>query len=386
MKKYKFDIIASSESISNRELIKLWSTFESVGQFGWLYQPYKDKQSIYLGIVSITVSNEITVHLKMKTKKLVSHVIFSKSSGLDLNESEIAYLSNVDRLRKKIELTTFLATSKMEIKSDFGISKMHSCRGEYFSISDDESNVYNNLEVLINAYGETHCKELALKNNFEIADIISSQCNSLAIVSDISIKRYESLEKINDGKHIEQRDIKWIDEYHKEDNKFIIPKYAIRMIDSILTEETEETSVSIRASHHFANSLKLVKNDIPIELIITQLMSAVEVIAETTVVNTKACTECGQKMYSIRKRVLALIEDVFHPGMRYIFDDYYINRSKYLHSGKLASKFTYSGRCLPKIASNSRTGCDKYLPNWDLNLIEWVGYIIRRHQIESHYS
>ena len=46
MKDYEFRIESKSEIDSNRELVKLWSTFENEGQFGWLYQPYKEKQNI----------------------------------------------------------------------------------------------------------------------------------------------------------------------------------------------------------------------------------------------------------------------------------------------------------------------------------------------------
>jgi hypothetical protein len=107
-------------------------------------------------------------------------------------------------------------------------------------------------------------------------------------------------------------------------------------------------------------------------------MSSVEVLTELEEHYTTNCKECGQSIYSIRKRVLNLIENNLSEHMKKTFDNYYTTRSKYLHSGLLVSNRQYIGVCLPKISDKFKNGCEEYPLKQDINLLEWIGFLIRK--------
>ena len=73
-----------------------------------------------------------------------------------------------------------------------------------------------------------------------------------------------------------------------------------------------------------------------------------------------------------------MINKDLSPSLRKKFDNYYNTRSKYLHSGLLVSSREYTGRCLPIISDKFSSDCNEYPLKKDINLIEWIGFLIRK--------
>jgi hypothetical protein len=109
-------------------------------------------------------------------------------------------------------------------------------------------------------------------------------------------------------------------------------------------------------------------------------MSCLEVLTEYKKHDPATCPSCGQPRYSIRQRVLSLIAEELSPHtyMKKRFDEYYVIRSKYLHSGELTTRRRYHGVSLLQISDKSSSGCKTYPFLEDINLIEWVSYIGRK--------
>jgi hypothetical protein len=129
-----------------------------------------------------------------------------------------------------------------------------------------------------------------------------------------------------------------------------------------LTHNIELNHPFLRASSHFHTAQKLwLVNPSPVENI-TELssvlyVSALEVATELYPLENSTCKECGQKKYSIRKRVKELTRMHLNEYIEGFIDNYYSARSKYLHVGVLSSDASYVGASIPQLDPTSDNGC-----------------------------
>lgn len=376
MKNYKFTLNSNDLNSTNECLMKLWASFLNNGKLAWHYRPYKEKNIIDVGDVSINENYSYNVKFISKTKKITTSVIFERQDNKILEKTEIDYFNKINKERVDISKKQFIIAILLNIKSDFGVRYLYPFSNEMINIYCIEDKQY--IEFTLNGF----CKEQVYENAIEfsqiIADFLSTQTNSIINVEKIIFltKKTSLSKKIN---HIIQDDNEWVDDYPIDNSHLILPEYAKELLKLIILNEYKDKLKSIlNASHHFLNAIKLNDKDIQNELIISQLMSSVEILTELNNYKKNKCNECGQDVYSIRKRVLNFIETDLSPYLRKKFDNYYNTRSKYLHSGLIVSNREYAGRCLPIISDKFQSGCHEYPNRRDINLIEWIGFLIRK--------
>ena len=100
MKQYEFNINSNDLQSTNQCLLKLWATFLKKGKFAWHYRPYKEKNTINVGDVTIGNIGNYQVLFISKTKQIITKVIFQKHNNIKFSEKEINYFNEIDNEQK----------------------------------------------------------------------------------------------------------------------------------------------------------------------------------------------------------------------------------------------------------------------------------------------
>ena len=194
-------------------------------------------------------------------------------------------------------------------------------------------------------------------------------------------------------KSVFQNDIIWdneinnnmfIDFYPIVNNKILLSKEAIKIIEQIITEEPHSNDlfyVFLKSCYHFRNSLQneitiqnemLDVNDIyvlsrgkmdnNIRSIIDGTVTGYLSSVETVTLNNSAaekCNSCGQLKYSITNRIKFFMDKYLHDGYGDIFKRIYNLRSLYLHTGESCSS-KYISPIRPLLDVKTGTGSVDY--------------------------
>ena len=376
MKNYKFILNSKDIESTNECLMKLWATFLNNGKLAWHYRPYKTNNIIDVGDVSINEHDSYNVKILSKTKKIATAVIFERHDKKELGNAEINYFNKINNERVELSKKHFIVAISFKIKSIFGVRYLHPFSNKIINVYCIDDKQY--VEFTLNGFSKEQVSENAVEFAQVISDFLSTQTNSIVNIENINFLTKKTILS-NKIKQKEQEDEEWIDDYPITNSHLILPSYAKKLLELIISSENNnKLSIILKASHHYLNALKLDEKEIQNELIISQLMSSVEVLSELENHEKNKCKDCGQDIYSIRKRVLDLINKDLSPNLRKKFDHYYNTRSKYLHSGLLISSREYTGKCLPIISDKFPSGCNEYPLKKDINLIEWIGFLLRK--------
>jgi hypothetical protein len=379
MDKYIFQIGSNNLDESNDSLMKLWGTFLSKGKIGWHYRPFKWKSIIDVGDVSIHGFSTYNVKINLKTKKTINSIEFIRQSHEAFTDKEKDYFQIIDSERKNIKKSNYIFDFIINIESTKGVRYLYPFKYKDFVIFCIDEEQF--IEFSVEGYCKDQASEMAFIKITHICDLLSIQTNSIFTLK----KSYIAKSETNLSEDVEeksQNDEEWIDEYPIENSHFILPDYAKKYIYENIIKKAEYSTPIIKASRHFLNGLLLTldnRNEY-CELFTSEMMSCLEVLTEYKEHDPVTCPSCGQPKYSIRQRVLSLIADElsYHTYMKKKFDEYYVTRSKYLHSGELAARRSYHGVSLPQISDKSLSGCETYPFLEDINLIERVSYIGRK--------
>lgn len=374
MKSFEFTIVANDLKSTNDSLMRLWSSFLLETKIGWFYGPFKSNNIINVGNVSIHGYGNYNVKFRTKNRKVISSVIFEKQNNDLFSQNEIEFFKKVDTKRHEIEKQEFSVALQFDIDSFFGVKYIYPFSNDKIVIYSIEDKQF--IEFDFYAYSKEQLYDEVIVVAEKILSFLSTQTNSLVNLNKVHILK----EKTVLNKDIElktQPNPHWMDEYPIEDSHFILPDYAIKLICSAISLEDDLPKQIFKSFHHFTTGLELNNTGMQKEIVTTYLMSSIEVLTELNDFATKNCETCSQPIYSIRKRVLSLVSDTLGKHMVKSFDRYYIERSKYIHSG-IRKIRKNTGISLPMISENSHSGCEDYRLNFDINLIERVGYIIRK--------
>lgn len=176
-------------------------------------------------------------------------------------------------------------------------------------------------------------------------------------------------------------DYEWIDGYPLVERKLFLWREGIGFLDALVSGAVPRDHPFLNASAHFHTAQKGwtgANLGSFVQVAEVLLVSALEAATNLTPVEDATCATCGQKVYSIRKRVNDLAKKYTNELICDFIDDYYHRRSRFLHVGTLAANRSYAGTSIPLLDPSSPSGCRQQIAHPPSNLAEYVGFTLRQ--------
>jgi hypothetical protein len=389
----EFDINYTTVEESNMFLRALWTKLRNDGQMGWNFTPYKDAKNkiISLGFVSTNVlSGLYYVKIKYEIRGCIKKLIFEpQDSNGDVNRDYEMLITIVDAAKnyKKDISTVYLRMAYKTIGE--GIDNY--CGKNFRIINYD-----NEFSIIfaINGFDKKDVGSELAKINGKVIDFLSTQISHVIFQTD----NVKALPEINDYNNFASEN--WVDTYPIINNRIKVMEKSVEAIDKIISQQhDDEFEKYIDACRLFHTATKYtsfiydydnydfkqVEYGLSFEEVANMLyMSSFEVLASIMDSNDSRCESCNQNIFSIRQKVIKLIENYSEGYMdKGIIDDYYKKRSAYVHSGEFFSNRSYYGGVSNPQLSKSDIGVIMQLPYINLLMLRDVGgFIFRRFLIE----
>lgn len=270
------------------------------------------------------------------------------------------------------------------------------------------------LRFYVNAIDKFEAEQQALERLYEICAFLSVETNIYCSFEEFTVTENELLPE---NKSLFQFIDDYIDYYPAIDNwQICISSYAYKFInENILSigrfeKRCEVEKFFISACKHIQigietelrlgniaiagipfGTIGLTRKDQrnKVEHITSALMSYLSAIecATATEANNETCKECGTVIYKISNRVRNLSTEFLGEHLGKVFHKLYAYRSKFLHTGRMASDANIV-RTIPLLSESSETGVKEYgniaikvdgkiRPVNISNVREWTTYILR---------
>jgi len=378
---FTFAIGLKSNKETNDFLRCLWSRLGvHFGGIGWQYSPMRTGNQIFVGRVSVGNHVLFDVSLFYKERGCLSKIAFSPSGykdGVILKKQlkqciEEAFDNEkyLDEHFLKGNLDKNLSFKKKRGNNFYvdGNDLILKIRG--YDTNDCESMYKIQLQQVCNlltfdtlryvTYSGTLTEEIREKHNFR-TDLVDSETGRVTGTIEKN-ERYRGL-MVSDNMAC------YIDDYLER-------PYMYEGHHNLFDISTQLFAQAVRNEE--MASIMVGLPEPYIEQAITNYMSALEVIT----LNDKepeTCEYCGQKKYSIARRVSDLMEKVV-PNGKEISKKYYGNRSKYVHAGELMSSNSYTKSSIPLMSKNTYTGLVDQLSLLDFKMKETVKKCIIWHE------
>ena len=417
----KITVGIDEQEKANLFLRALWAELrKSFTKFSWSYFPSKDgkQNKVFFGFLNLGLDSTIDISINYKKKGGIKEIFFD---GVEVNSVEGLKISKAVKNALQIYLNPegYYCISVFVKSLYFPISFY---KGTFFKVIPMNETEFE-LTLMIYAYDEIDTKSISKIIFNNVIDILSVETNQCFWLINNKRDNLRTEEKENQFSNED-----WFDDYPIIDSKFLISEKTFILIDSFLSEiihqqklkkflnacmlfhtarkyeaqirdyiktsdlkeqgtEYSESfksevvvssmEVGIRDSNLFAANIVGAKQS---EISMILYISSLEVLSILSLEETdnKQCRECGQKVYSISKRVSDFVENHNGKHIAKFIKEYYSLRSKYVHEGQHLSLENYSGISLPQLDSASSTGCAFNNAPPLTNLQEFIGNSFRK--------
>ena len=376
----KIHIGTKSVTDSNTFLRKLWGVLDQQQKNAWEFFPYTNtnKKIVEFGRNNIGAFSFDYIEKGCIDNLYISGYTIDKEKLIGLVKSAIS-------LDKSEEY--YVALHFTQIDTDSKIA--YQCHNNVMIYSKEQDTIvcfkmraFSDLDFKFWLYQKTRAIQLVLflytKIRFKI--LKTEYCsNGDFFETELSDYNYEWFDTDECPKN--------------EANECCLPLDFFRIINSISNSSFYDEFISavVNASHMLSNAynmylLCISRSDLEMErtgifdIVNTVIVSSLEAILSAKPSPSKRCTECGQPVYSISKRVYELVNSYLGSDIADIVKKTtYNNRSKYLHEGKTVTPLYYFGSCFPLInPKNPRSVMFAETPV-EYNLIDYCMYIIRKY-------
>ena len=408
---------------SNKFLVSLWNQVnmhicpnQDIDRAPWAYFPgkfsgKKIKVSV-LGFCQTTIG-ELYFALEYKRKGDIDSLLVMRPMS-KLKREEINKLKDlVNDAKTNIDKTKrFLSKAKIFAKlKNIRFTEYHASN---FCITPNDGGC--NFCFYVNAIDKFEAEQQALERLYEICAFLTVETNIHCSFEEFTVKENELL--LEDKYKSSSRFVEdYIDYYPIIGNwQICISSYAYKFINkNILSigrfeKRNEVEKFFISACKHLQIGVetelkigKVVIASIPfgtlglnkrdqrnkVENMTSALMSYLSAIECTTVAEGKheTCEKCGAPIYKIANRVRDLSTEFLGNDLGKVFHKLYGYRSKFLHTGRMASDGNVV-RTIPLLSESSETGVKEFgnvaikvdgkIYSFDVsNIREWTTYILR---------
>lgn len=400
---------------ANQFLRRLWAEFrKDFGKCAWQYTPHKIGKAnlIFLGMMDIGISEgalqvEISYEKKGTIKNISFDFISQKPSNHRIREinEQIKVIIETSKTKLNQISECFFETGVVSLFQALGYY-----RGEAFITHLSQGNKFN-LSISTLGYDEidaqTECKSKILK----FLDLLSVETNSCFWMDNLVKKAGEEV----DEEEVFVKDLEWIDDYPLICEALRLSEAGKKFIELIAQDKlNKDQELFLSACNHFHTarkydaqvsdllkhrSMEEVESGVyqitfeerdkqlsiaakmgatHMEIASVLYISALEVASSIGIEEPKNCPECDQKVYSIGRRVVDMVEKYLNTHLAKEFKRYYGKRSKYLHAGKLILNYSYIGTTIPQLDPSDSTGCRVHSGIPLLNLREYTSFCLRK--------
>jgi hypothetical protein len=399
---------------ANQFLRRLWAEFrKEFSKCAWQYIPHKigEANLIILGMMDIGIPEGVLQveisYLKKGTIKTISFDFISQKPSNN----------RIRELNKKIKIIIETSKIKLNQTSKFffkiGVISLFQAlgyyKGEAFTTYFSNGNKFN-LSIATLGYDELDAQTECKRKILGCLDLLSIETNSCFWIDNLVSKAGEEVEE-----EVFVKDLEWIDDYPLICEALRLSEAGKKFIELIAQDKlNKDQELFLSACNHFHTARKydaqvseLLKHrsmeevesgvyQITFEERDEQLsiaakmgathreiasvlyISALEVASSIGIEEPKNCPECDQKVYSIRRRVVDMVEKYLNTHLAREFKRYYGKRSKYLHAGELIFNYSYIGTTIPQLDPSDSTGCRVHSGIPLLNLREYTSFCLRK--------
>lgn len=383
MEKYitiREQIKAKNIEASNLFLRKLWSELQMIRENGWFYQPFRrpGENRVYIGRCNFG-----DVSFDYKNKGCIENMYFENVKAGE--EQEIR-----DAIRKARDI---------EDISDFyvRIDIPNQGTGIYCEtdgktgcvVKKDRTSIYMQMQ----AYGAKDLEYLLNKKAVVLCNIlmlfVDVFCDITSLETTIvPFREYsESLRALDTTEY----DYEWVDLDElatDRDGNRIVPVEAVRLWTDVAASNFNEDKVEllVNACRQFYTAKIMEKRcggylcDMGISNAVNSLMvSALEPLAVLEGVQPERCPACGNMKYSVVSNIKNLVEKYSNETFaNFICKEFYGQRSKFFHEGRLVTAERKIDVCWPQIDIKEQTEMYQVQNTVNTNLSDWVGWIVRK--------
>jgi|GEM_PF-4389629 len=374
------DLSLGSTKDSNLFLRALWAVLRSqYERLGWQYTPRKSGEArlISFGYMSLGTldAGQIGVSIEYEKRGIIQYICFEIEDCTVSRPKELA-----DSLRKSVAeaiclmqnpaqrtLRTYATTS-----TGVPLAPYRSQYWECVPVNDKQMEI--SIEVV--GFDEADCKQ-------EFVVLLDRLLDAFAFMTNDLFSTTEKL-PIEDKRELHPVDIylnkeDWLDDYSIEGRHLRLARSQVEYCNRLIAGEVESEQ-SIKAARLFHGGLRLSKqastnNDIAGTLFV----SAIEAISLSLAKNEK-CDTCKQPIFGIAQRVSEVTKKHLGEHVAKIFkQNYYNNRSKFLHTGHVQASLPMTGNVFPQLDPSGVEGCSVPTPFGNpKNLLEFTSFILRR--------
>lgn len=412
----KIELGLSSLDDANSFLRALWAEFRRrFGKCGWNYQPFRNgkAQRIFIGFADIgRKEGSIQIEIGYKTKGSIQEIEFSTEAGAIDSDSDLG-----SEIAQAVAAAIANRASRQQHTFEMAIEGLHfspiKYLGSRFRIQPVTSSDFV-LALGVDGFDSVDAKSVCRGASQHVLDLLAVETNSAYWPREIFDGEPADDDTIPTDIYCEEAD--WIEACPRRDERYLISREATQVIEMIAEGQlTKDGETLLRAASHFHSARKYAAQkldvhqagdsqpiegkdgwySIPIEvrdsrleaagqmsaahaeITATLYMSAIEVASLVNSPPQQTCSSCGQPQYKISQRVTQLVRRYAGEHVARIVKEYYGQRSKYLHDGRMIAASDYVGSSIPQLDPSSSSGCKVQVSGPDPSLCDFVGLCLR---------
>lgn len=426
----KIEVNIVGEIESNHFLLSLWHQLDvnyapqHSDRVPWAYIPQKyigkKINVLVFGNINTKIGNYVVAMSYTKKGNIDSLYFYSPFSEQEFYKKKFKDVV-LKAIKYKDELSVF--NCKTELRSQFDNLHIQQYKGDNFTLYSDNNKIW--LSFNLKAIDQYEAFRSSMKRLNYLCAFLAVETNVLFEFQDITLTSYQ-----DDVEDIIMADIKhqyfgdFIDFYSIDEDVLKLSEYGFKFLNDLIFVDRDliikkRLQYFISACQHvyegLHNELKLGSitthtypkvsfvispNDLrDKQTFITQgimsYMSAIETASFPDGTTTQ-CETCHNLQYKISSRISDFMIHYFHTDMGKLFKSLYGFRSKFLHTGELATDNDYHYN-RPLIDSSTETGLVDYgfisvKVNGKVGVIyinnirEWTTYALRCYYQEYFYK
>lgn len=368
-------IDTSNVKESNLFLRKLWSELDEIQQNGWQYYPDRNKQEISIGFCNLG-----QVKFNYKKKGCIHEIMIDTDDQKEKVEKAIERAKNFGCIHRfAVEVYFDLNENRMRKLGSMSTKTV-------YAFSNKE---INGLQFNINAYSNTDLEYLLVKKTDTLSAILTVFTDQLFVNGKYKYMKNPITVEENLG---EDYNFAWTDHDEVPTNikgEILLPYECLKFIEKVVENDYYEDQLAFLVDacrqYYFACILY---RDITgngfynrtgyVDIMNTMFVSVLEPLSVMKNPTVEVCPQCGNKKYSIVKKMRDLLCDYMDTEeAKLILDRSYQYRSKFLHEGKAMTSESYSGFCWPQIDPKSKNEMLSPSTQIEYALKDRVAYVIR---------